>query len=79
MLATRRALISAASDASRAYRAALEPYRGGMGLTDIDGASLPEYRAWRDAEKALAVFYETYPMKTYKREFAAESKAFRGR
>ena len=78
-LTERRALISAAADASAALHAASRAVSGDMGLVGDRDAIAPEKAAWLAAERDLAAFYTRYPMRTYKRAFAAESKAYRGR
>ena len=75
VLSERRALITAAAAASAAARTV----SGDMGLVGDRDAIAPEKAAWLAAERDLAAFYTRYPMRTYKRAFAAESKAYRGR
>lgn len=79
VLTERRALINAANAASAALNAASKAVAGDMGLVTDRDAIAPEKAAWLAAERDLAAFYVRYPMRTYKREFAAESKAHRGR
>lgn len=78
-LTERRALINAVSAASAALRTASKAVAGDMGLVNDHEAIAAEKAAWLAAERDLAAFYVRYPMRTYKREFAAESKAHRGR
>ena len=79
VLAERRALINAANAASAALHAAARTVSGDMCLVGDRDAIAAEKAAWQAAERDLAAFYVRYPMRTYKREFAAESKAHRGR
>lgn len=77
-LTERRALINAVNAASAALHAASKAVAGDMGLVNDREAIAAEKAAWLAAERDLAAFYVRYPMRTYKREFAAESKANRG-
>jgi hypothetical protein len=79
VLTERRALINAANAASAALHTASKAVAGDMGLVNDRDAIASERAAWLAAERDLAAFYVRYPMRTYKREFAAESKAHRGR
>lgn len=79
VLAERRALITAAADASAALHAAARTVSGDMGLVDDREAIAAEKAAWLAAERDLAAFYVRYPMRTHRRDFNAESKAHRGR
>lgn len=78
-LTERRALINAVNAASAALHTASKAVAGDMGLVNDRDAISAEKAAYVRAERDLAAFYVRYPMRTYKREFAAESKAHRGR
>lgn len=77
-LIERRELINAVDAASAAYRNALAPHRGDMGLVDDRDAASAEKAAYYAAEAKLAAFYVQWPLKTYRKEFTAETKRNRG-
>lgn len=77
-LIERRALINAVEAASAALHAASKAVAGDMGLVNDADAIASEKAAWLAAERDLAAFYTRWPLKTYRREFTAESKANRG-
>lgn len=78
-LTTRRALINNVDAASKALHTASRAIADNMGLVGKTDALDAERADLARAEAALAAFYAVYPLKTYRREFAAESKAYRGR
>lgn len=49
-----------------------------MGLVNDADAIASEKAAWLKAERDLAAFYTRWPLKTYRREFTAETKQNRG-
>lgn len=77
-LIERRELINAVDAASKALNAALAPLRGDMGLVNDRHAASAERAAYAAAERALAAFYVRWPLKTYRKEFTAETKQNRG-
>lgn len=77
-LIERRELINAVNAASAAYRDALIPHRGEMGLVDDRDAASAEKAAYLAAEAKLAAFYVRWPLKAYRKEFTAETKRNRG-
>lgn len=79
VLIQRRELLNTVNAASKAYATACRAISDDMGLVGKTDAVDAERKAWEAAERDLAAFYALYSPKTYKREFAAESKAYRGR
>lgn len=77
-LIERRELINAVNAASKALHAASREVSGDMGLVNDDTAAAPEKLAYIYAERALAAFYVRWPLKTYRKEFTAETKQNRG-
>ena len=77
-LIERRALIVAVNQASAELHAAAREVSDDMGLVTDRAYIESHQRAYRAAEDALAEFYARYPLKQYRREFAAESKRARG-
>lgn len=79
ILAERRALINAASQASSELHAAAVEVSDSMGLVSDRAYIETHKKAWLAAESALAAFYVRYPMSVYRKQFNAETKAYRGR
>ena len=79
VLLERRALIVAVNRASSELHAAAREVSDDMGLVTDPAYIESHRRAYRAAEDALAEFYTRYPLKQYRREFAAETKRARGR
>lgn len=77
-LIERRELINAVEAASKALHAASREVAGDMGLVNDADAITAEKAAWLKAERDLAAFYTRWPLKTYRREFTAETKQNRG-
>lgn len=77
-LLERRALINAVDAASAALAAASRTVSGDMGLVNDRDAIAAEKAAYLAAEAKLAAFYVRWPLKTYRKEFTAETKRNRG-
>lgn len=77
-LIERRELINAVDAASKALHAASREVSGDMGLVNDPAAISAEKAAWLKAERALTAFYVRWPLKTYRKEFTAETKRNRG-
>lgn len=77
-LIERRELINAVNAAGKALHAASREVAGDMGLVNDREAIAAEKAAYYAAEAALAAFYVQWPLKTYRREFTAETKQNRG-
>jgi hypothetical protein len=77
-LTERRELINAVEAASAALSAVSRANSGDMGIVIDRDAIAAEKAAWLSAEAALSAFYVRWPLKTYRREFTAETKRNRG-
>lgn len=77
-LIERRELITAVEAASEALHAVSRENSGDMGLVNDADAIAAEKAAWLKAERDLAEFYTRWPLKTYRKEFTAETKQNRG-
>jgi len=77
-LIERRELINAVNDASAALHAASKAVAGDMGIVADRAAVATEKAAYLAAEANLAAFYVRWPLKTYRKDFTAETKRNRG-